>query len=220
MKNFKKLLLVVIVLTMVTESYAQTFGVKAGLNLSNMVIEADEMFDYEDLKMNPGFHIGGILGFPISDMFSFETGLLLSTKGFKLNEKENSYEYKNKMNLFYLDIPLTAKASFDVGDAKVYGVLGPYFGIGLSGKTKSEYSYEDETETDEEEVKWGSDEDEDDLKRLDFGLTMGAGVEINSIIFELSYDLGLANIVTIPDDSFTINNRVLKISVGYKFGGK
>ena len=153
-------------------------------------------------------------------MFSFETGLLLSTKGFKLNEKENNSEYKMKMNLFYIDIPLTAKASFDVGGAKVYGVLGPYLGIGLSGKGKTEYSYDGETETDEEEIKWGSNEDEDDLKRLDFGLTMGAGVEINSIIFELSYDLGLANIATITDDSFTINNRVLKISAGYKFGGK
>lgn len=220
MKTLKKLLTVFIVFTMATASYAQTFGVKAGLNLSNMEIKGDDFSDFDDSKMIPGFHLGGIVEFPISDIFSFETGLLLSTKGFKLNEKENNSEYKIKMNSFYLDIPLTAKASFDVGDAKVYGVLGPYLGIGLSGKIKSEYSYEGETETDEEEIKWGSDEDEDDLKRLDFGLTMGAGVEINSIIFELSYDLGLANIATITDYGLTINNRVFKISAGYKFGGK
>ncbi len=209
-----------IVITMATASYAQTFGVKAGLNLSNMSITNDDGWtDFDDTKMNPGFHLGGIVEFPISEMFSFDTGLLLSTKGFKINEKEDNYEDNIKMNLFYLDIPLTAKASFDMGSTKIYGVLGPYLGIGLNGKIKYEYGYMGDTETDEVEIKWGSG-DEDDLKRLDFGLTMGAGLEINSIIFELSYDLGLANIVTISDDSFTINNRVLKISVGYKFGGK
>ena len=72
----------------------------------------------------------------------------------------------------------------------------------------------------EEDVEWGSDKEKDDLKRLDFGLTMGGGVEINSIQIGLTYALGLANISSYTDYGTKINNRVLGLSVGYKFGGK
>lgn len=222
MKNLLKLLIVVIGFTMTTESYAQTFGVKAGLNLSNMLVEDDDDTYSDDFKVNPGFHVGATAEFPITELFSFETGLLLSTKGFKVSEEETfmgeTVKYESKLNLIYLDIPLTAKASFDLGGARIYGVFGPYIGMGLSGKSKFEITAMGETETDEEDIKWGS--DEDDFKRLDLGLTMGAGVEISSIQIGLSYGLGLANISTYTDGGSKISNRVLGISVGYKFGRK
>ena len=224
MKNLLKLLIVVIGFTMTTESYAQTFGVKAGLNLSNMLVEDDDDTYSDDFKVNPGFHVGATAEFPITELFSFETGLLLSTKGFKVSEEETfmgeTVKYESKLNLIYLDIPLTAKASFDLGGARIYGVFGPYIGMGLSGKSKFEITAMGETETEEEDIKLGSDEDEDDVKRLDFGLTMGAGVEISSIQIGLSYGLGLANISPYTDGGSKISNRVLGISVGYKFGRK
>ena len=224
MKNLFKLLVLVIALTMTTEVFAQTFGIKGGLNLSNLLAQDDDDTYIDDAKMIPGFHIGATAEFPLTEMFSFETGLLLSTKGFKMSEEETfmeeNYKYEEKLNLLYLDIPLSAKASFDLGGAKIYGVFGPYLGIGLSGKSKYEVTFDGETESNEEDVKWGSDEDESYLKRLDFGLTMGAGVEINSFQIGLSYGLGLANISTYTDGGYKINNRVLGISVGYKFGRK
>ena len=224
MKNLLKLLIVVIGFTMTTESYAQTFGVKAGLNLSNMLVEDDDDTYSDDFKVNPGFHVGATAEFPITELFSFETGLLLSTKGVKASEEETfmgeTVKYESKLNLIYLDIPLTAKASFDLGGARIYGVFGPYIGMGLSGKSKFEITAMGETETEEEDIKLGSDEDEDDVKRLDFGLTMGAGVEISSIQIGLSYGLGLANISPYTDGGSKISNRVLGISVGYKFGRK
>ena len=99
-----------------------------------------------------------------------------------------TFKYEFKYNLIYLDIPLTAKASFNVGDAKIYGAFGPYIGIGLSGTVKSELSFAGETESDSEIIDWGSDENNDELKRLDYGLTMGVGVEINSIQIGITYE--------------------------------
>lgn len=224
MKYIVKLFVVLIAFTMATnELFAQNFGLKGGLNLSTMLIKDDDTY-IDDFKMKPGFNIGATAEFPLAEMISFETGLLLSTKGFKISEEETfmgeTIEMEGKMNLLYLDIPLTAKATFDLGGAKIYGVFGPYLGIGLIGKIKSETTYDGETETDEEDIEWGSDEDESDLKRLDFGLTMGAGVEINFIQIGLTYGLGLANISPYTDGGSKINNRVLGLSVGYKFGGK
>ncbi|RIJ47070.1 hypothetical protein D1614_16720 [Maribellus luteus] len=59
---------------------------------------------------------------------------------------------------------------------------------------------------------------DDDLKRMDFGLMMGAGVEIDKFQFGVGYDLGLANIDPAGDSDNFAKNRVLKISVGLMFG--
>ena len=222
MKNLKKILIVVIVLANSTKSYTQTFGVRAGLNLSTMVIKDHDQTYSDDFKLHPGFHVGATTEFPITEAFSFETGLFLSTKGLRQTQADaplmETIATKVKMNLYYLDIPLTAKATFDVKSTKIYGVLGPYFGWGLYGKFKTEVTESGETQTIEGEVNWGS--NDDDLKRLDFGFTVGTGVEINSIHMGVSYNLGMANISNYPDEGLKYNNRVLSISIGYRFGSK
>ena len=209
---------------MTTGAFAQNFGLKGGLNLSNILAKDDNTTYSDDFKMNPGFHIGATAEFPFSDMFSFETGLLLSTKGYKISEEETfmgkKIEMKIKTNLFYLDIPLTAKASFDLGDAKVFGLFGPYIGMGLTGQSKTVTTIDGKTEKEKEDVEWGSEKGKSDLKRLDFGLTIGAGVEIDLFQIGLGYNLGLANISPYNDGGMKINNRVIGLSVGYKFGGK
>lgn len=222
MKNFGTLLIFAIMFTLSTESYAQTFGVKGGLNLSNMHSKDDDETYDDNFKMNPGFHLGATAEFPITEMFSFETGLLLSTKGTKVSDKyeSNSVTYessKGKINLFYLDIPLTSKATYDLSGTKIYGVFGPYLGIGLSGK----YKYEETgSTTTTQDVKWGQSSSDDDLKRFDYGLIFGTGVEIKTIQIGLSYGIGLANISSNFSNGMKIKNRVLEISAGYKFGGK
>lgn len=222
MKNLLKLLIVVIGFTVATESFAQSVVVKGGLNLSKLLIKDDEGTYSDDFKMNPGFHFGATAEFPITELFSFETGLLLSNKGAKISEEEIIFEetvkFDFKTNLLYLDIPLTAKATFDLGGAKIFGAFGPYIGVGLSGKTKSEITSLGETEKTEEDINWGSNE-EDDFKRLDYGLTIGGGVEINAIQIGLSYGLGLANISPTTEGGTKVNNRVLSISLGYRLGG-
>jgi hypothetical protein len=218
MKNLVQLFLVFIAITITTDAlYAQKFGIKAGLNLSTMHAEDDKDGTWDDLKMNPGFHIGATAEFPITEMFSFETGLLLTTKGYKMSRERASWDaYESELNLLYLDIPLTAKASFDLGGTRIYGVFGPYLGIGLSGKFKSKAGpTEEDTGSYEYDIEWGS-----ELKRVDFGLTMGAGVELNSIQIGLTYSLGLANISSYTDGGYKMKNRVLGISLGYRFGGK
>ena len=116
MKNLIMLLIVVIALTMTTESFAQTFGIKAGLNLSNMHYEEDAVTYSDGFKIKPGFHLGASVEYPINEMISFETALLLSTKGYKHSGKDDTgTEVNSKASLFYIDIPFTAKASYRSG---------------------------------------------------------------------------------------------------------
>jgi len=224
MRNLIRICIVLFLISMASESYAQTFGVRGGLNFSNMLMKDNDGKYSEDFKMKFGFHVGGTAELPINDMFSVEGDLLLSTKGTRLKEEETmmgeSVEYKAKLNLYYIDVPITAKAYFDVGDVKIYGAAGPYFGVGLAGKTKTEVTHDGETDKDDEKVCWGSDEDEDDFKRFDFGLTFGAGVTIDAVDVGISYALGLANMSPYKDNGTKVNNRVLGITCGYRIWSK
>ena len=94
-------------------------------------------------------------------------------------------------------------------------MFGPYAAIGLSGKIKQEESINGATTSEEIDIEWGSDIESSNFKRMDFGLIMGAGVELNSIQIGLNYSLGLANIL--PQNNVKFRNRVLGISFGYKF---
>jgi hypothetical protein len=55
-------------------------------------------------------------------------------------------------------------------------------------------------------------------RRFDSGLTFGGGVEIKSFLIGISYDLGLYNISPYSYNGFKMNNRVLKLSIGYRLG--
>lgn len=209
MKFVAKILIVAFMLSAGMESFAQIVGVKAGLNLSNMLVKDDDDTYSDDLKMKPGLHLGVTAEIPLDEMISFETGLFFTQKGYKYEQSFMGETVDIQLNLNYLEIPLQGKATFDVGGAQIYGLFGPYVGFGLSGK----YKYND----DDDDVEWGSDEDESDYKRLDFGVTVGAGVQVDAFAFGLSYGLGLANISPYSDGGFREKNRVLGISVAYRF---
>jgi len=199
------------------------FGIIGGLNLSNMLVKDNDGTNSNDFKYKPGFHVGATAEFPISESVAFETGLLFSTKGFKSSFKATDngaiFESKGSVNLLYLDIPLTAKAYYNIGASKIYGAFGPYIGIGLSGKSKSEAIVNGVTQSDEQDINWGSG-NSNELKRLDYGFTVGAGMEFNSFLIGLSYNFGLANISSTSDYGQKIKNKVLGLSIGYKFKSK
>lgn len=220
MRKMTKYSLIVFISFFCLQSNAQTFGIKGGLNLANLLEKDDDDTYSGNYKMKPGFHIGATIELPINDFLFFESGLFLTTKGMKWDDEMYGADFKSKTSLYYFDIPLTIKATYDLNEnLKMFGAVGPYVGVGLVGKIKVVVEYQGEEETEKEDIKWGNDEDEDHLKRLDMGLTFGGGVEINSIyVIGISYDLGLANISSYQDDGVVTKNRVLKFSVGYRFG--
>ncbi len=219
MRTFTKIFLVTVLGLFCLNLSAQTIGIKAGLSMSNILAKDDDDTYSDDYKMKPGFHVGATVDIPITDMFSFQTGLLLNSKGPMFKDEEDGVKYKSKLNLTYIDIPLNVLANFELTDGvKAFGALGPYVGIGLTGKSKTTVEMEGNKKTEKESIKWGSDEEKDDYKRLDLGLTIGAGVEVSSITAGIFYDLGLANISPYSSNGYRQNNRVLRLTLGYKIG--
>jgi hypothetical protein len=192
---------------------------KGGLNLADVVIKDNEDNYSEDIKSKLGFHTGLTAEFPINEIVSIEPGLFFKAKGIKNEVSESyqgvSYKTSTNANLNYLDIPVVAKASHKMGNLTAYGSLGPYLGFGLSGRSKMEETYNGETQSTDEKIKWGSGSD-DDLKRLDYGLTAGAGIEVNNIQIGLSYDLGLANISADTNNGMQTKVRCFNITLGLR----
>jgi opacity protein-like surface antigen len=219
MKKLSTLLLFAFIAIFSSQSYAQIIAVQGGLNLSNMMEKDDDETYSDDYNTKPGFHLGVTAEFPLSDANSFQTGLLVSTKGMKIDESDDFGSYEVTANLVYLEIPLLFKKSFELnGGNKFFGAVGPYIGYGVAGTIKSKVDFMGETEEDEEDINWGSD-DEDDIKPFDFGLSIGAGLEVNSFLFGISYDYGLANMAIDTDNGYMLQNRVIKFSLGYLLNG-
>ncbi len=219
MKITTKAFLIVAISLFTLQSFAQNVVVKAGLNMANMLIKDDDINFSEDFSMNPGFHIGAAIDIPVADMFSIEPGLFFETKGARYKESFLGITGKEITNLFYIDVPVRAKVFYEINDEiKVFGAMGPYFGLGLFGNIKTVFELLGDKEKEKEAIKWGNDEDDDDLKRFDFGLTFGGGVEYNKLQAGISFDLGMANISPYTEDGTKVKNRLLRFSVGYNIG--
>ncbi|WP_375579883.1 porin family protein [Marivirga tractuosa] len=221
MKNLVKGFLIITLFCFSGDLFGQQFGIKAGLNVSNALLKDNDQTYSDNFNGRVGFHVGATAEMPLTDMFSFQTGLLLSTKGYRSSEEFSGFGVsgvaESNVDLLYLDIPLTGRATYDLGGLKVFGVFGPSVGVGLSGNQKYEVTSGGNTVSEEESIVWGSDEDTDDFRRFDLGLLFGAGVEIEGIELGLNYNLGLANILPSNANGSKFSNRVFAISAAYKF---
>jgi len=94
---------------------AQNFGIRVGLNLSNVnkpEIDTDSRF---------GLQIGPVVDFELSDDISLVAGVLYSQKGYKF--MENGIEMDEKLS--YIDIPIMIQIKF----GKFYFEGGPGYYI-------------------------------------------------------------------------------------------
>ncbi|HSB93167.1 MAG TPA: porin family protein, partial [Flavitalea sp.] len=115
MKKF--LLIIVCASTFVVAKAQVSYGVKGGLNLSNMIGG-----DADDAKAKIGFHAGVFAGLPVADKLSIQPELVYSVQGAKYEDDGDDINY----NSGYLNIPVLAKYS---GASGFYGETGPQLGF-------------------------------------------------------------------------------------------
>lgn len=216
MKNLILAFIAIIALIVATPTFAQVkFGLKGGLNLTNMLAKDNNENLSKDYKVKMGFHLGATATFSISKKFGLESGILFSTKGFKAE----SLNIKRTVHVNYLELPILAVYKIDLGRANLLIHAGPYFGYALSGKLKTDKPVlGPNNNAKEEDLKIGTDKLKDDIRPLDWGLNIGTGVEINNITVGIQYGAGIANISAYTDNKTVIKNSAFYVSLGYKFG--
>ncbi|MBK7713266.1 MAG: PorT family protein [Bacteroidales bacterium] len=210
MKNSLRLLFALFIMFAVTGVQAQVkFGPKAGVNLSTMTLKSSGLS--LDPKMLIGFHAGIISEIGLTENLKLQPGILFSSKGSKYELSLLEQAFELTMSPGVIEVPVNVLYSFGAGTTKLNLFAGPYVAYGFTGKIKSSGESLD--------ISYGSTID-DDMKPLDFGLNIGAGVNINGLLITAQYGLGLANLSPDSSDDTEIKNQVIGISIGYLFGGK
>jgi hypothetical protein len=179
----------------ITNAQSTKFGVKGGLNLSNIIGG-----DVENTNSLVGFHVGGFAEIKIAEKFAIQPELLYSAQGSKLDGGPFFEDFDLKLD--YLNIPVLAKYYI----VEKFSVeAGPQLGILLSAKAE------------DEDVK-------DNFKSVDFGFNIGAGFHFTeNLSINLRYTIGLSPIAEDADiedegDYYdSAKNSNLALSLAYKF---
>ena len=181
----KKIIFTVLICFGMIASNAQRIGIKGGLNFAKG--------KYENGTPNEtllGIQLGVVGDYFFTENIYGNSGLLYSVKGQKYSIGGTSYKYP----IHYLEIPVNAGYRVDLGNSLAFfAQAGPYIGIGITAKDKD----------------FGSD---NELKRIDFGLNVGTGVEYDKFQFGINYGLGIVDIDNSPGK---FKNRVLSLTVVY-----
>lgn len=213
----KKLYLIALLIFMYGSSYSQLFkiggqdvgfvyvGPKLGMNAAQ--ISNWTTFTGTENSFRYGYQFGvvGELGF--TNRFSVDGELTFISKG----HRQTFDGGQTKYNVNYLGIPLLAKYSFKIlGMSKVYAKGGTFANVRTGGTFSSEL---ETGETFEETL------DPDGWRRVDWGLSIGAGAEFDSEYgvwgIDIRYDQSFFDVH--KSDPEKNRNRALALSVTYKY---
>jgi len=203
--------MVVVISSVSLAAFAQvSFGVKAGLNLSNFA--GDEPSNGENVEQRAGFHFGVYVNIPLDQKLSVQPELLATTAGAtwdEITELENQDLVKLEIieRLAYLSMPINLTYSF----GKFNLQAGPQVSILLlSGDelTMTRVSGGSMVAT-----AAGFSRDAQNLKEIDLGLNLGGGLSLGKFGLSGRYYMGM---IDVSDDSTQITNRVFQLSLTYR----
>lgn len=187
---------------------APSFGIKGGVNMSNLYVE-----DVDDEDVLYGFNLGVFAEVPITNFISVQPEVNVTTKGSEVRYDNAFAEGSTKFRLTYIEAPLMLRANVTRGFNLQFG---PYVGYLVNAKITDENADGDVTDED--------DLNEDDLNRFDFGLAGGLGFEFGGMVgIGARYNYGLTTVGkerTVLGQTFTApdgKNSVLSLYATIKF---
>lgn len=192
--------------------HAQRFGIIAGGTFANL--RSSEDLDFEN---RTGTIFGGSLQLPIGSSFAIQPEFLFLQKGAKFTEQTGTRN-TNTLRLDYLEIPVLLRFDFSRGVVGPHIYAGPSVGFNVGCKIQFRGN------NDEANAATNCNEDDFKPKTLDYGMTVGGGVDFNLGSLALTggarYGIGLADIRSDNSDEFKsrVNNGVLSLYVGVLFG--
>ena len=202
-----KYIIIIIGIGVFSQAHAQMpqFGIKAGLNLSNMSVDGAD-----DSNILPGFHVGAFTSVPIgTSAFSVQPELLYSTKGMKAEYTE-SVTGEATYRLNYIDIPVYLVYNL-ARDFNFHA--GPYVGFLLNAHTEFDSEVVDFLEI--------TSEDEDYFNSITVGLSAGLGFSLMKFDLGFNYSFGF---IPVADENKALEpllgdakNNVIQVYVGYRF---
>ena len=177
-----------------------------------------------ELKKSPiiGALIGAEAEYQLANMFSLAAGLNFSMQGSgwkDYDEKIGDVKFDikdNKMNLYYINVPVVANVYLFKGFAVKAGVQ-----VGFLVKANYEISATVKDDRNDRNMSTKYDESfTSECKKVDVAIPMGVSYQVPTIpiVIDARYNLGLTKVNKESEDGYKdLKNNVIQLTVGYKF---
>lgn len=211
-------------------------GVKAGVNISNLSGYTSQDL-INDVKGANSYQFGILAKVKLGNFFSLQPEVLLSMKGAELTNDQSNAALNTLSTLMgetipnslhlkttYLEVPLNIQAGIGLGSlARIYGQVSPYLSYLISDNVDGAEDFYAAYKN------FLSNYDgAQPLNSFDYGIGLGAGVEVLFLQLSVKYDFSLNEfkevIQTIGPVSFDVNplfsslkHRNLSISLAFLF---
>ena len=166
-------------------------GIKLGYNHSTI---AGKILPGKAVSGIPGFNIGGYYSYRFNDRYSLKQELLLATKGFAINTVGDI----NLYNIFiYLELPVLAQITL-MPQNKIKPNI--YIGPTISKKIVT-LNFVGIVE---------------DIRKIDYGLIVGAGIEYWKVSLDLRFNRSLIDF-DLSDQKNALKNQSISVLAGFSF---
>ncbi len=190
-----------------TLTFAQQFGVKAGMNVSSLSKDAN----LSDQGSKIGFNAGLFMNAPISADFSIQPELIYTQYGEKYDftAPVTNERFSGATHLDYVALPVMLQYNVT---PSFYLEAGPEFGLLVSAKDKAKNETTGETLAESDNYK-------DSLNGFNFGAGIGAGYFFTpNIGITARYVAGFTDIYKDGQNSGdAVKNNVFQAGLAYKF---
>ncbi|WP_099769153.1 porin family protein [Chryseobacterium sp. 52] len=196
-----------------------TFGVKAGLNVSNLT--QSEGFYEGDQKMKAGFNAGIFVNIPVAEKLSIQPEVVFNQLGSKtelqyetfFNSNSYSWEYNYKTSLNYLSVPVMVQYNIL---PQLFVEAGPEFGFLLGGREKGDVTTSGNTMA-KEKISFSNKINTEFYHKFNFGIGIGAGYYFTkNIAATARFTAGITNIYKYKTEN-AIRNNVFQVGLAYRF---
>lgn len=174
------------------------FGVKGGVNFSSF--NGDGYDDFVDPEERTSFHLGLLAEIPVSDRFSIQPEVLYSAQGYDISSIDGGDDVEYQLD--YINVPVLAKVylfnRFSIE-------AGPQIG----------FLVHEEVDTNPTGDGGDFNLNDDQFKKVDFGVGLGASYKFSNFFISGRYTLGLTDIYDI--EGVDAKNSVIQAGVGLMF---
>ena len=214
----KKLLLVLTLASISTSAAFAQLGVKVGAQLAT-IVEEGEGISREDIDKHGIVApvVGLVFGLNVGDIVTIQPELLYSQSGGRNTYELGGIGIENTYRIGYLELPVLAKLQLGNEDKEGMGfhiAAGPWIGYALHGKFKSKGTVNVERDF--------TFDDEDDAKRINYGMIGAIGFSITNLEIDLRYNYGFNNLLdndadNTNDDKPVLQTRGVALTLGLAF---
>lgn len=191
------------------------FGLKGGLNISTLNVSGVNLAG--EFSPKAGFHIGGLVAFPVTQKLEIRPELLYSNQGYKYKETASEGSYESTANINYIAIPIMVVYS-PVSRFNIE--LGPQLSLLIDHKADVTF---DSAFPDFPDQKRTVDYD-NKTQSLEVGINAGVSYLLTKNLFLSGrYNYGISTVNKKYENSVYEDekdrNSVFQFSIGYLFNG-